>query len=173
MTNQNIMHLAEIIKESKEQVDIDLKKDTLTIKTNKNSFWILLSVIGIAFSLLLIIARNRGPNNLMLGSLILWISFFSFWRMQNINKTLIIDLTRKMISISPNFFLHRWVLAKLLNINTTFTLNSFPNVELIYYRNLKYHWTYRIYFKKGLLKVYLLEFDKKETAQQVLNLLKL
>jgi hypothetical protein len=172
MTHQNLNQLSEIISASKEPIEVDLQPDRLTIRTKKNSFQIFLSVFGIAFAVLLVLTKQRGQYNLGFGLVFLWMSLLGFWRVQNINKTLIIDLTRKTISIIPNFILQRWILAKLLKVDQEFAINNLPDLQLLFYRTSKYHWSQRIYFKKVLWNVYLLEFDKKETAQLVLNLLK-
>src|SRR5690242_15140954 len=98
MTHEELKQLAEILKASKEPIDTDLQVGALKIKTDKNSFWILLSLIGIAFSVLLFLTHKRGPNNLLLGFVTLSMSLPNFWRMQNINKTLIINLTNNTFS---------------------------------------------------------------------------
>ena len=92
--------------------------------------------------------------------------------MQNINKKLILDLHQKTISIIPKFILQRWLVSNVLKIDTTFSFNNLPEIKLLYYSNLKYHWTQRIYYKHGIWTIYLLEFEKKETAEKVMYLLK-
>ncbi len=172
MTHQTLQELTDVIDNSKEPIEADLQSDKLIIKTDKNSFWIFLSVIGIALSILLIVTYSRGQHNLEIGLVLLWISVYGFWRMQGINKTMIIDLQQRTLSIIPNFILQRWLFTNLLRIDTTYSFNSLPDFRLLFYTRLKYDWTRRIYFKKGIWTIYLLEFDKKETAQKVLDLLK-
>lgn len=87
MTHQTLKQLAETIEASKASISIELHEDRLIIKTEKNSLWILLSLMGIAFSFLLIMAYSKRQYNLEIGLAILWISVYGFWRMQNINKT--------------------------------------------------------------------------------------
>jgi len=172
MTHQTLQQLTETIRNSKEKIEADLQTNRLTIRTAKNQFWIFLSSIGVALSTLLIITYDKGQNNLEIGLVLLWISVYSFWRMQGINKTLIIDLQQSTLSIIPNFVLQRWFLSNLLKVSTTYGFNNLPDFRLLFYTRFKYDWTRRIYFKKGIWTIYLLEFDKKETAQKVLDLLK-
>lgn len=173
MKHQTLKQLAETIEASKEPIGIELYYDRLIIKTEKNRLWIALSLIGIAFSFLLIMAYGKRQYNLEIGLAFLWISVYGFWRMQNINKTLILDLHQKTISIIPNFVLQRFILSKILKVNTIFSFNDLPYMYLVNYHNLKYHWTKRICFKKGIWTIYLLEFNNKEMAQKVLQLLRL
>ena len=91
--------------------------------------------------------------------------------MQSINKTLILDLQQRTLTVIPNFFLQGWVLSKIQRIDTTLTINNLPEMRIVRYPRLKYDWTRRIYFRQGFWTVDLLELEKKETAQQVLNLL--
>mgnify|MGYP000887073619 FL=1 len=172
MTHQTLKQLSDIIQASEEPIAVDLQPDRLTINTAKNTFWVFLSVIGIAFSVLLVATNRRGQYNLEIGLVLLWISIYGFWRMQNINKKLILDLHQKTISIIPKFFLQRWLVSNVLKIDTTFSFNNLPEIKLLYYSNLKYHWTQRIYYKHGIWTIYLLEFEKKETAEKVMYLLK-
>ncbi|XVJ66158.1 MAG: hypothetical protein HEQ40_08350 [Lacibacter sp.] len=172
MTYQTLQELTDTIRNSKEPIETDLQSDKLIIKTDKNFFWIVLSVIGIALSILLIVTNHRGQYNLEIGLVLLWTSVYGFWRMQAINKTIIIDLRQKTLSIIPTFILQRWFLSKLLKVETTYSFSKLPDFRLLFYTRLKYDWTRRIYFKKGLWTIYLLEFDKKETAQNILDLLK-
>ena len=172
MTHQTLKQLAETIEASNESIDLLLQENKLIIKTKKNGFWIFLSLIGIAFSILLISTYNKGQNNLEIGLVVFGISICAFWRMQSINKTLIIDLNQKTISVIPNFVLQHFILSKILKINTIFSLSDLPDMYLLQFRNLNYHWTQRIYIKKGIWTIYLLEFDRKQTAQKVLQLLR-
>ena len=171
MTPQNLKHLAELIQASKEPIDTVLEEGRLTIETKKNTLWILLSQMGLALSVLLLVTYDRGQYNLEIGLVTFWISIYGFWRMQNINKTLTIDLHQKTLTIEPSLFIHRWILFNLLRVEKKFSFDNLPKLHLLYYTNLKYHWTQRIYFKKGLWNIYLLEFENKGTAQSVLNLL--
>ncbi|MEN9978371.1 MAG: hypothetical protein RLZZ569_996 [Bacteroidota bacterium] len=171
MNHQNLIELTEIVKASNEAISVDLDSNRLVLKTKKNELWIALSVMTIALSLLLIFNHASGKYNLEIGLVLLWISIGGFWRMQNINKTLIIDLSLKTITIIPDFFLQRFFCQKILKVQPTFSFSNLPELKLLFYTNLKYHWTHRIYFKKGFWTIYLLEFEKSETAQQVLSLL--
>lgn len=173
MTPQSLKHLSEILQASKEPIATELQEGRLIIQTKKNSLWILISLIGLAFSILLLVTYDRAQYNLEIGLVIFWISIYGFWRMQNINKTLTIDLQRGTLSVIANSFIHRWILSNLFRLDTTIKLDSLPKLDLLYYSNLKYHWTHRIYFNRGLWNIYLLEFEDKATAQSVLNLLKL
>jgi hypothetical protein len=173
MTHQTLKQLAETIEASKEHIGIELHEDRLIIKTEKNRLWIALSLMGIAFSFLLIMAYSKRQYNLEIGLAILWISVYGFWRMQNINKTLILDLHQKTMSIIPNSVLQRFILSKILKVNTIFSLNDLPEMYLLNYHKLKYQWTNRLCFKKGIWTIYLLEFDNKEIAQKGLQLLRL
>jgi hypothetical protein len=171
MTHQTLKQLAETIEASNVSINVFFQEDRLIIKTEKNSLWIFLSSIGIALSVLLILTYNKGQNNLEIGLVVFWISIYGFWRKQNINKTLIIDLDQNTLSVTPNFVLHRFIVSKILKVDTIISLNELPKIYLVNYRNLEYHWTQRLYFKKGIWTIYLLEFDKKKTAQKVLELL--
>lgn len=172
MTHQTLKELAETIEASNESIDIKLLEDRLIIKTEKNSFRIALSVFGIALSILLIWYYNKRPYNLEIGLAILWSSVYEFWRMQKINNTLIIDLHQKTLSVIPNFIFHRFILSKIIKVNTTFSLSNLPEIYSFRHYYLTYHWTQRLSLKQGIWTIYLLEFDKKETAEKVLQLLK-
>jgi len=172
MTHYNLKQLADTIEASKEPIETEPQAECLIIKTEKNSVWIASGVVGIAISILLIIAQKRAEHNLEIGLFLLWISVDVFWKMQNINKTIIIDLHQRTISVIPNFSFHRWILSNILKVETTFSLNELPDIHITYYSRSKSHRTRRIFFKKGIWTVYLLEFNKKEIAQKVVNLLK-
>lgn len=77
------------------------------------------------------------------------------------------------MSIIPNSVLQRFILSKILKVNTIFSLDDLPEMYLLNYHKLKYQWTNRLCFKKGIWTIYLLEFDNKEIAQKVLQLLRL
>ena len=172
MTYQILKEFSDTIVNSKESIEVDLQSDKLILKTDKNLFWVLLSIIGISLSILLISTYSRGRYNFGIGVGLLWISCNSFCRMQGINKTIIFDLRQKTLSIRPTFILQRWVLSKILKVDTTYSFNNLPDFQLLLYTRLKYHWTRRIYFTKGLWTIYLFEFEKEENAQKVLALLK-
>ena len=107
MTHYNLKQLTYIIETSKEPIETDLQAERLIIKTEKNSVWIALGVIGIAISILLIVAHKKAEHNLEIGLVLLWVSVDVFWKMQNINKTIVIHLHQKTMSVIPNFSLHR------------------------------------------------------------------
>src|SRR5690349_20129818 len=140
MTYQTLLQLADIIQASKEPIETDLQADKLTIRTGKNTFWIFLSVTGVAFSILLIIAHNRAPHNLELGLAVLLLSVSFFWKMQSINKTLILDLHQRTLSVIPNFFLQHWALTKLQRIDTILPVDNLPEMRLVRFSRLKYDW---------------------------------
>jgi len=171
MTRQTLQELTDTIQNSDEPIEANLQSDKLVIKTAKNHLWISLSVIGIALSLLLIATFNRGEHNLEFGLILFWISIYSFWRMQGINKTIIINLHDRTFSVIPKFTLQRWILSKVLKVDSTYSFTNLPTFHLLFYTRLEYAWTRRIYFKKGVWNIYILEFSKKETAQKVLDLL--
>lgn len=172
MTHQTLKEIAETIEASNDSIDIELQEERLTITTNKNYIWIALSVIGMAFAVLLFSYHNKRPYNLEVGLVIFCLSIYEFWRMQNINKTVILDLQQKTLSLVPNFILHRFILSYILKVNTIFSLNHLPNIAVSSYYYSKRRWTQRLSFKKGFLTIYLLEFDKKETAEKIFQLLK-
>jgi hypothetical protein len=172
MTHQTLKELAETIEASNESIAIVLQEDKLIIKTEKNSLWVALSVFGMALSILLIWYYNKRPYNLEIGLAILCLSIYEFWRMQKIKNTLIIDLHQKTLSVIPNFIFHRFILSKIIKVNTTFSLNNLPEIYSFRYYYLTYHWTQRLSLKQGIWTIYLLEFDKKKTAEKVLQLLK-
>ena len=92
--------------------------------------------------------------------------------MQNINKTLVLDIRQNEISIVPKFALQQLLFSKLLKVDTTLTFHTLPEMKIVLFRYFKYGWVYRIYYKQGIWTIYVLEFNKMETAQRVIDLLK-
>ena len=76
------------------------------------------------------------------------------------------------MSVIPNFVLHRIILSKILKVDLTLSLNNLSDITLFKYRKSKHYWTHRLSLKQGIWTIYLFEFDKKETAEKVLQLLK-
>ena len=124
------------------------------------------SLIGILLSMILFIFYKRANMNLELGAVIFLISFLPLLNKQRINKKIVFDVTTNTITITPVFFLQRWIAQYIFKSTVPVNLKEFPKVNMGYAfkNNQSYHW---IYISKGFSGITLLEFRNKEIAQAI------
>ncbi|QHT69389.1 hypothetical protein GXP67_23480 [Rhodocytophaga rosea] len=167
MNNIQLKSLSNLIAESEESIEVSWQEECLTLKTEKYEWWIFLGIALALFSSLLIYAHDRGAYNLEIGLIGLYMSLQTIWSKFTINKTILFNPTENTIIIKPAFFLQRFWLAKYLQISQPMKLHELEEIKVVHYRNFQYHWTRRVYFTRKHCSVYLLEFEDKDTAKAV------
>jgi uncharacterized membrane protein (UPF0136 family) len=170
MKQSQLKLLSELLADSDSSVKLDLSKDTLIIKIQRNEIYIVIALIGLLFSGILLYFRKNSDINFELGVFALVLSITTLMQKQTANKTLIFSSNTNSLAIIPSFFLNKWFLKALIKTNHPISFNKISEIKISYgFLNNQSKWT--LSFKERFSFISLLSFTDKEKARQICDLL--